>query len=515
LAQTRDIVDGKGECALSYMMICVWWQHYPELAYFAIRQFVIGDRICDSDHKAHPYGCWKDIKYLCKYVVSYANCEHPIVDYCIQISVEQLRADLAHLESDTPISLCAKWMPRESSAFGWFFIRLARAYYPHYMITPQTPTQITRAERKARQGMRTILARLNRHLDTVQIKQCANTWDEIDHHKTTSVTLVKQRNAFLNISSKTRQSRSNEPHRIACATNFKNYINGQHDMGETIKGKRVSMVDFTKDAIKIKTQEYQSTFDDNILYDPIHKTALDSQWRDSSKDTKSLGNIIVMSDTSGSMSGDPLYVSISLGIRIAEKSCLGKRIMAFNSKPSWINLEPAGDSFVEMVHIMNTDETSHGLNTDFYAALDLLLSAIIEKRIDAEIVKQMALVILSDMQMDEGDQTWKDSLYDNIRNKYREAGIRSIGTHYDVPLIVFWNLRGTNGFPCLTKQKNVAMMSGFSPSLLNDFCQKGVAAFSEYENYTPYQHLLSSLSKERYECMETMALDVLTDTLVE
>ena len=60
IGHTRDIVDGKGEYALSYMMILVWYYHYPQLAEFALKCFVdIGS--------SHPYGSWKDIKYFCEY----------------------------------------------------------------------------------------------------------------------------------------------------------------------------------------------------------------------------------------------------------------------------------------------------------------------------------------------------------------------------------------------------------------------------------------------------------------
>jgi hypothetical protein len=54
------------------------------------------------------------------------------------------------------------------------------------------------------------------------------------------------------------------------------------------------------------------------------------------------------------------------------------------------------------------------------------------------------------------------------------------------PHIVFWNLRKTTGFPCLSTDENVSMMSGFSPALLNVFCQKGINGL---KNYTPWNTL--------------------------
>ena len=41
IAHTRDIVDGKGEYALAYMLLDVWNKHHPELAQFALKLFVL------------------------------------------------------------------------------------------------------------------------------------------------------------------------------------------------------------------------------------------------------------------------------------------------------------------------------------------------------------------------------------------------------------------------------------------------------------------------------------------
>ena len=499
IAQTRDIVDGKGEYNLSYMMIFVWWHYYPELAYFAIRQFTQGDAIQPNGEEdlPHPYGCWKDIKYLCDYVLKKTNYwSHPIIKYCIGLVVSQIKIDKENFDKkEEPISLCAKWIPRESSKFGWLFNEIAQTYFANYLKTAKEPYSVTRAISKAKVNMRIVVSSLNRYLDTIQIKQCGNVWDKIDHNKTTSITMAKQRNALLN-KTKHGKQRSTEQHRIDCAANFRKYVESQEKEGKTLKGKRISMGDFTKQAIQIKSSEHYSL--QGNLFDTTEKDILDSQWRNSSEDTHALGNMVAMCDTSGSMHGDPLEVCIALGIRIAEKSALGKRVMTFSETPSWLDLSHI-DSFVDMVNYINMDESSKGVTTNFYKALELLLDAIVKKKLDIETVKKMSLVILSDMQMNQGDSKWNESLYDTIARKYREAGLKAIGEPYEVPFLVFWNLRQTEGFPSLAKQKNTAMISGFSPSLLNDLCIKGIEAL---EDYTPYNGMVDSLSKSRYQCME-------------
>ena len=58
IGSTRDIVMGKGERTLSYMMIDTWYDYYPIFATHALDTFV------KSFNNQVPYGSWKDIKYF-------------------------------------------------------------------------------------------------------------------------------------------------------------------------------------------------------------------------------------------------------------------------------------------------------------------------------------------------------------------------------------------------------------------------------------------------------------------
>jgi hypothetical protein len=227
----------------------------------------------------------------------------------------------------------------------------------------------------------------------------------------------------------------------------------------------------------------------------LEKDLLNSQWRDNATQTGALGKMIAMVDVSGSMDGDPMHVAIALGIRIAEKSVIGKRVMTFSAKPQWVNLEPYPD-FVSQVGVVRRAEW--GMNTNFTSALDTILDAIIQNKMAPEDVQDMVLVILSDMQMDQGDRCDKHALYETMKAKYEAAGIRVHGRAYKPPHILFWNLRSTSGFPSLSNQPNASMMSGFSPSLLNLFCEQGIDAL---QSCTPWSLLEKSLENERYKIM--------------
>jgi hypothetical protein len=89
---------------------------------------------------------------------------------------------------------------------------------------------------------------------------------------------------------------------------------------------------------------------------------------------------------------------------------------------------------------------------------------------------------------------------------FKEGGMRTSHKRpYDPAHLVFWNLRSTSGFPALSTQQNVSMLSGFSPALLNSFCEKGMEAF---DNCTPWNIFLDSLNNKRYEWTTSVINDV-------
>jgi len=478
IGHTRDIISGKGEYKLTYMMIYTWYTFYTDMACFAINCMVdLGDKTI------HPYGSWKDIKYLCDYCKKKDSENCSLIQYSIKLINQQLKNDYANLISNSnDISLAAKWAPREKSKFGWLFDLLSIDYFKQYINSANSDAQYKKAVLKCKMEYRKILSTLNQKIDTLQIKQCDKKWSTIDFNTVTSISLLKQKKSFLNITKNGSERYSNDLDRITCAENFKNHIQRAIKGEVEMKGKRVGMGDFTKEAISLM---YSNNCESEI-------ELLNSQWRDNSTQNDALGNMIAMVDVSGSMDGEPMNVAIALGIRIAEKSLLGKRVMTFSSNPTWVNLEKYDDFFSQVKVIKNAE---WGMNTNFYSALDRILDAIIQNKMDPDEVQNMVLVVLSDMQMDAGDSCNKETLYDSMKTKYEIAGIRVNGKPYKPPHILFWNLKSTSGFPSLANQPNVSMMSGFSPVLLNAFCQLGLDAL---QSCTPWSVLGEILNNERY-----------------
>lgn len=487
IGHTRDIIDGKGEYALAYMQILVWNEMYPELAKFALTTFVQNQN--KDKENDHPYGSWKDIKYFCNYCKTKGlSMQDPLMQHAFSLLLQQIRVDAL---SDHP-SLAAKWTPRaKSTQFGWIFDELSVMYFREYIETAKTSVQIDRAINKCKMSFRKLLSTLNVKLDTVQIHQCGKTWASIDHSKTTSITLLIQKKAFLNVTKKGEQ-RSEEPDRILCAERFATHIKKAATGEIEMKGKRVGLNDFTVQALDLLS----STMSESTQ---LEIDLLNSQWRDNASQTKTLGPMVAMLDFSGSMDGDPRNCAMALGCRIAEKSILGKRVMSFSSNPTWHNLD-GYDTFVDMIReLSNNGEV--GYSTNFYGAFDRILDAIIEKKLTPEEVEGLILGIFSDMQIDcpsVDAPTCMTTFYDEMKTKYEAAGMRLWNKPFRPPHILFWNLRSTTGFPCLSTQANVSMMSGFSPALLNLFCEKGLDAL---QGCTPWSSMVEQMNKPRYQCL--------------
>jgi hypothetical protein len=102
------------------------------------------------------------------------------------------------------------------------------------------------------------------------------------------------------------------------------------------------------------------------------------------------------------------------------------------------------------------------------------------------------------MQIDEADEK-SGCLMETIDALYAEAGNKLWGKPFKAPHILFWNLRSTTGFPTLSTKPNCSMMSGFSPALLNLFCDEGLDAL---QSCTPWSLLVKSLDNDRYKCLD-------------
>ena len=91
------------------------------------------------------------------------------------------------------------------------------------------------------------------------------------------------------------------------------------------------------------------------------------------------------------------------------------------------------------------------------------------------------LLILSDMQFDDSQRGhWNKDMphFEHMKEEYEKAG-------YKFPKIVFWNLDAHFGTPAQCSDNSVAMVSGFSPSIMK--------AILNAEDFNPMSVMLEAL----------------------
>lgn len=197
--------------------------------------------------------------------------------------------------------------------------------------------------------------------------------------------------------------------------------------------------------------------------------------------------VLPMCDVSGSM-GCPvggndnlscMDVCVSLGLYLADKNTgpFKDMFLTFSATPS-INVLK-GDLRSKLRQL---ETANWGMNTNLHAAFDEVLRVAVKGKVKAADMPKY-LLIMSDMEFDRCTQ-FDDSAMQMIQRKFEAAG-------YEVPKIVFWNLNARAGnVPVKYNMKNVALVSGFSPSIMT--------AVLGAKDMSPVSVMLETLNSERY-----------------
>jgi hypothetical protein len=171
---------------------------------------------------------------------------------------------------------------------------------------------------------------------------------------------------------------------------------------------------------------------------------------------------------------------VSLGLYLADKNkgAFKDTFLTFSEAPKLMNLK---GNILDKIKQISSSEW--GMNTNLHAAIQKILDVAVKGKVPAEDMPKV-LLILSDMQFDHCAR-YDDSAIQMIARKYEAAG-------YTVPQIVFWNLNAADNVPVKFNAKGVALVSGFSPSIV-----KSVLS-ADLEDFTPEQIMLKTIMSERY-----------------
>ena len=152
--------------------------------------------------------------------------------------------------------------------------------------------------------------------------------------------------------------------------------------------------------------------------------------------------------------------------------------LTFSSKPQLVTLK---GNIVEKCDQMSSSNWE--MSTNLHAAMDKILSVAVKGNVPASDMPAM-LLILSDMQFNQCAK-YDDSAMQMIERKFADAG-------YNMPQTVFWNLNSSDNVPVKSDKSGVALVSGFSPSIMTSLLA------ADLDQFTPEGIMLKTVMSDRY-----------------
>lgn len=362
---------------------------------------------------------------IVKYIPEFGRWDDMFFDNpaCFDLITKQIQADT---NNEKP-SLLAKWLP-----------------------TINASSKTTKAKAKfiaERLGLdpikyRKTIRAIRKQLEVVEEKMSGREWDKINYSGVPSQAARIYKNAFL-----------------------------KHD--EERYGKFIEKAE--KGEVKINAgtlypyQIYNSVQSD-------YSRTLEALWNQLPDYTMGK-NALVVADVSGSMSGDPMAVSVSLALYFAErnKGQFKDHFITFSGTP--VLQKIVGETLQSKMNSIQRSEWE--MNTNLQAVFDLILNTAITNNTTPEELPE-TIYIISDMEFDRCCE--HNTNYKDIKGKYQFAG-------YKLPNIVFWNVNASGGnMPVQKDESGVALVSGFSPVIFK----------MAVEKKTPEEVMLDTINNERY-----------------
>lgn len=385
------------------------------------------DSLIKNLHLIPQFGRWDDMWVL--------------LDTSVKGEVAKLtRKQLLEDKNAESPSLLAKWMPSQNASSAETK-RNATIFIKEFGTTPKKYRQL--------------LSALRAKISLVETKMTENRYEDIDYSKLPSKAGMQYRGAFFR----------NDEER------YKEFLDGLTKGTKTVNAGTLYPDDIVGKILnngytsEQETQLFQGQW--NNLPDFIGENKEDS---------------IVMADVSGSMTalgGKPMQVSIALAMYIAErnKGLFHNHFMTFSESPELVKIQ--GTNIVEKTR--NLRRASWGYSTDIEAALKVLLRVAVRNNLPKEeMVKKV--YIISDMQFNVANETGAN-IFKDVERKFVSHG-------YEMPNIVFWNVRASDNTPSEMNDAGVQLVSGFSPSIMTHLLNA--------DGKTPYDFMVDVITSERY-----------------
>lgn len=383
------------------------------------------------------FGRWDDL---------YAFVGTECADVAWGLIASQLTEDIGNMMKGEPVSLLAKWLKSVNTS----------------SVTSRNLGKLTaKMLGMSQQDYRKTLSALRDYIKVTEVKISANKWDEINYEGVPSKAMANLRKAF-----------------------------GRHDgerFGEFIESvqkgeaKIHSGTLFPYDIFEKMglREEYGWSNNGHSFVFDSWDAVLEEQWKALPNYVKDGENILIVADTSGSMSGRPICTSIGLAVYFAERNTgqFHNQFITFSSEPSFVTLK--GKTLKEKIKSVPAIVS----NTDLEAVFNLVLNTAVRNSVLASDMPK-AIVVISDMEIDSASNSRSQSFNSAMKRKFEQNG-------YELPNMVYWNVDSRqNIFHADKNEQGVQLASGQSPSVFQSIVGN--------MNLTPYDAMIKVLNDEIY-----------------
>jgi hypothetical protein len=415
LYNLRDVRGGKGEK-----------KHARDL--FNLIKFVYVELYKEMLADIIEYGSFKD---LLEVAMLSDNSAIEAEYFANQLQIDNDALDARNDALDTTITLCAKWAPSEGSVYDKK-LKICSHIRKHLNMSPKE--------------YRHMLTKLRSKINLVETNMSTRNFELIQFEQVPSKCHMIHRYAFDRT---TNAKGVEDPERLDMVSKYAEYKEKLSNRATTIKFKGIHVHEIIEKILSSGP-------------DPI----LEAQWSAIVEDIKKVGtfkNSIAISDVSSSMNGQPMMVSIALGLLIAE-CCEGpnhNKIITFSSEPELHDIQ--GNSLYE--RSMFVQDMKWGSSTNMTAVFELLLK---------QPVMVDTIFLLTDMQFNCAVSNFNDR-FQKDNTKFFTEDMKSLFIDCVMPKIVCWNLRSeTTSVPMTSGDEGIVSLSGFSTEMLKAVIKYGI-----------------------------------------
>jgi len=503
---TRDCRGGKGERNIFRKLLIGSYQYFPKTIEALVQHIPF-------------YGYWRDLNEILletsneeyKEIKMFVNLRNVIYSIMAdQLKIDSDNYNLFLLDQQTALqkgepfqhklhlTLLAKWIPKEGSSYDRK-IKAAKELAIRIF-----PSEFKIDFRMALKSYRKMISALNQAIHTTEILMCQKRFSEIQFKLVPGKCLTKYRRAFLNVELNGENVRFPlDNDRIVCRENLLKYMDDIKNGKRKINANQLFIHEIVEKYYN-HIMGIKQLLDEEIeLYELCWNEITKVYQEQINRGEISIQNGIILADVSGSMNGTPLFVSIASAIFISNliNDPFRDRFLTFDTNPQWYNINPKLKLIDKVRLVINSP---WGGSTNFEKAMNLILDTAVAYNLSQEEMPKWFLVV-SDMQFDNANSNAKwDTMYEHIQDRFTSVGMKICSKPYDMPHIIFWNVRGnTNGLPVISNQLGCQLVSGYNISILKEIFKN-----QDLSKISPWTSLESTLNNSRYDLIKNTVASI-------